>query len=551
MMLQLHDMPARISPKRDAWKQLKDIGYFRDGRVENPDLSWVSDYWKNQPAFIIGSSPALQNMINEGFTLDMLDGKNVIGVNHIIEKYDRFPIHLFLDQRFIEKTKYDIKKYKGKIFCRNNVNLFSGDVPGEVYRFHASRPNEQITDNLNNGVYCDLQSGLCALHLAIVAGANPIYLIGMDTGGSKALHFDGYPNNKNTIYSDNAKRNRVMFPFSKYKDRIINLDTKGVLSYFKKQNWKEVFKPDNKIKDIKQNAVICQVSKFDNMTTWNEISRQIYSLTSGNHIRINIENKKLPKADIYVLDCVINGANEFINFQKPAGSKVISVVHSTSKCFPAVCSDKVVVLSESEKKRMLMNGFNAEVIPCSIDLENYKYPVDYSKKTYGRITRFSTGKVHSRFNDVVNFVKGKYPDSQCIMITKTGNKNPNIEYIESVENDNNDAKAQTLSKLTLFADYHNTFIETFSLSLLEGMAAGLPIILYSIAPQASMIEVMGGCGIVCSTEKEFTEAILTMLPDAEKKKEFGLRSRTRAKEFSVKKMIDRYNNLFAEVLKCV
>ena len=190
----------------------------------------------------------------------MLDGKNAIGVNHIIEKYDRYPVHLFLDQRFIEKTTYNLKNYKGKIFCRNNVNLFSGDLPTEIYRFNASRPNDQITDNLNNGIYCDLQSGLCALHLAIVAGANPIYLIGMDTGGgSKALHLDGYPDNKNTIYSDNAKRNRVMFPFSKYKDRIINLDTKGVLTYFKKQNWKEIFKSDNKIKDIKQNAIICQV----------------------------------------------------------------------------------------------------------------------------------------------------------------------------------------------------------------------------------------------------------------------------------------------------
>lgn len=552
-MLQLHDMPARVSPKRgDAWQQLKTIGYFRDGRIENPDLSWVNNYWKGQPAYIIGSSPALQNMIDEGFMYDFLEGKNTIGINHMIEKWDKYRFYLFLDQRFIEKTTYDLKKYKGKVFARNNTNLFSGDIPADVYRFHALRPNEQITDNLNNGVYCDLQSGLCALHIAIVTGANPIYLIGMDTGGDiKKLHIDGYIDNRNSIYIDSAKRNRVYAPFAKYKDLIINLDTKGVLNHFKKQHWKEVFNnPSEKIIDIKQNATICHVSSFDNIKTWNEISRQVYTMTLGNHIRTNIRNKQLPKADIYILDCVINGWNEFVNFQKPKGSKVISIVHSTSKCFPAICSDKVIVLSESEHKRMAMNNIKADIIPCSIDLNYYKYPVDYRQKTYGRITRYSPGKVHTRFNLVVDCIKGNIPTSQCIMITKAQSKNSNIEYIENIDNDNNDAKAKALSQLTIFADYHNTFIETFSLAMLEGMAAGLPIILFSIAPQASMIEVLGGSGILCKSEQDFINMIMRMLLDPEMKKDYGMRARERAKYYSVEKMIESYNKVISELL-CV
>jgi hypothetical protein len=552
-MLQLHDMPCRVSPKRDAWEQMKRMGYFRDGRIENPDLSWITDYYKNKPVFVIGSSPALQNMIDEGFDFSLLDNSITIGVNHIIELYDKLSMFVFLDQRFMEKTTYNLKNYKGKIFCRNNTNLFLGDLEAEIYRFMALRTGStNITNNLNNGIYCDIQSGLCALHIAIVSGANPIYLIGTDTGGTKKeFHIKNYTSEAkthNTVYTNDIKRNLVYAPFLGYANRIINLDTKGVITHFKKQNWKEIIKKDEKITEIKRIPTVCQVSRFENMTTWNEISRQVFTLTTGNHIRANIINKQLPKADIYILDCVINGANEFINFQKPKGSKVISIVHSSSKCFPALCSDKVIVLSEAERRRLLGRSIDSIVIPCSIDLNNYKYSVDYSKKTYGRITRFTTGKIHPRFYEIVDIIKNKYNDSQCIMITKTGNKIPNINYIENVENDNNDDKAKALSEISVFADYHNTFLETFSLSLLEGMASGCCVVLYSITPQASMLEVLGGSGIVCNSEKEFIDNLIKILPDTEAKKEYGLRARARAREFSVEKMTNSYNKIIEELL---
>jgi glycosyltransferase involved in cell wall biosynthesis len=224
-------------------------------------------------------------------------------------------------------------------------------------------------------------------------------------------------------------------------------------------------------------------------------------------------------------------------------------VHSTGSCFPAVCSDKVVVLSTAEKNRMKIHGKDSIIIPCAIDLNYYNNEIDYSKKTYGRITRYSPGKVHHRYNNVVDYIKSVYPDSQSYMITKTGLKNPNIEYIETIESKDNEGKAKELSKMSMFTDYHGIFIETFSISLLEGMAAGMCIVLYSIAPQASMIEVLGNSGVVCNTEKMFMDTIIKYLPDRDFKKEYGLKARARAKEFSIEKMVASYNKLFQEVLK--
>lgn len=294
--------------------------------------------------------------------------------------------------------------------------------------------------------------------------------------------------------------------------------------------------------------MICHVSRMSDMNEWNEISRQIYNYSDGYHIHSNISDLKQPKADIYMLDCIINGAKEFVNFQKPEGSKVISIVHSTGRCFPAACSDRIITLTEADQKRMLTARVQSKVIPCAIDMKYYNNPIDYSRKTYGRITRYSNGKVHPNFNNVVNTVKSIYPDSECILITKPGDRSPNIRYIEDVKSGDNERKAKELSGMTIYADYHNTFIETFSLGLLEAMASGLCIVLYSIAPQKAMEEVLGGCGIVCRSEKEFLETIIKLLPDAPAKKSWGMKAKERARHFSIDRMIGEYNKIYQELL---
>jgi glycosyltransferase involved in cell wall biosynthesis len=79
------------------------------------------------------------------------------------------------------------------------------------------------------------------------------------------------------------------------------------------------------------------------------------------------------------------------------------------------------------------------------------------------------------------------------------------------------------------------------------MAAGLCIILYSKAPQPSMTEVIGNAGIICKTQQGFENKIIEMLENPDKKKEWGLKAKTRAKEYTIEKMIAKYNKLFKEI----
>ncbi len=549
------DRPIRISAKNEVdnnWQVLRMQGFIRDSKldIELADLSWVNNCWKDQPCYVIGASPALKNMIEEGFNFNMLKGKHTIACNHVIEDFEP-EWFLFLDQEFLEKTKYDLKKYKGKLFVRNTCNIFKSDLPYKFFRFMTRNTNGCVDYQLNNGIYNNTQSGLCCLHLAVVSGANPIYLIGLDTGGGGVYYkkdYSGIRSTVHTIYKNPIKRNKIYEPFSKWKDRIVNLDTKGVLKWFIKEDWKEIFQiPEKEKIEIKQEPIICHVSRFRDRSILNEVSRQVMG-TIGKHITSHIMDEKQPKADIYILDCIINSHNAFINFQKPKGSKVISIVHSTTPCFPALSSDKIVVLSKMEQERMTKYGFKSILIPCAIDLKFYNNEIDYTKKTYGRILRYTSGKMNIRFFPIVNEIKSKYPDSECILITKPQLKYPNVEYIENIGNGDNIEKAKQLQRITMFTQYHAGYIETFSISLLEAMGAGLCIVMYCPTPQPAMMEVLGNTGIICNNEEEFKNTIIKYLPDAQYKKEWGLKARERAKIFSVEKMIEKYNEIIKELL---
>jgi glycosyltransferase involved in cell wall biosynthesis len=540
-----------------VWKQLVNMGNLYQNNLYNK-TNWndIIDCWKNEPCFIVGGSYTAND-----FDMNKLNGFHSIGINHRVEEYSNFEWLIFLDDEFIQKTSYDISKFNGKIFAGNRVRFI--DLPN-VYRFLPKASNDNVDLNPNNGLYCRSLTGLCALNLALIAGANPIYLIGCDNDkeiirDGESFHVNNYTGNlkTNTKYQKYLNANKMYSHYKNYTDRVVNVCPNGQIPHFKKIDFQEL---DNVLKtvenkkekiEINRDPVICHVTKLRDMNKLNEVTRQIYNLTTGRHIQSNISDLIQPKADIYLLECLINGANEFLNFQKPKGSKVISLIHSSGKCLPAVCSDRVVTLSQAEHLRVKQNRFDSVVIPCSIDIEKFNKNIDYSKQTYGRITRFSHGKVNPRWNNIVCHIKTVYPDSQSIMISanvEAKYKSKDIHYIENISNNEMDKKVEALSNLTMFTNMHGMFIETFSLALLEGMASGLCVVLYSPVYQGAMIELIGNAGIVCNSEKDFIDTIIRLLPDAEIKKVWGLKAKNRAKEFSVNRMVESYNKLFNGVL---
>jgi glycosyltransferase involved in cell wall biosynthesis len=102
--------------------------------------------------------------------------------------------------------------------------------------------------------------------------------------------------------------------------------------------------------------------------------------------------------------------------------------------------------------------------------------------------------------------------------------------------------------MSIFADMHHTYKETFSIGLLEAMASGLAIILYSTIDQQAMWEVLGDTGIVCKSIQEFESKLIWLLEHLEEKKKLGLKAKERAKLYSIENMVNKWNKLFKELL---
>jgi glycosyltransferase involved in cell wall biosynthesis len=511
----------------------------------------IKDVWKNEPCVLVGAGPSLKD-----FDLAQIDNMHSIGINHVIEDYDKFEYFLFLDDRFLAKTTYDMNNYKGKIFSSNKCR----NLPGlNNVRFKTRSHKDKIDMDITKGLYTGMLSALCTLHLALITGADPIYIIGFDCGGGPADNFHykkdytGGVHNEETLkkYEGTAGYFEAFRP---YKERVRNLSSVSNIKLFDRMTIEE-FKEETKAFRIKKREnkepVVCHVIKMNNMEEMGDISRQVYGLGYGKHIYCRL-GEKLPKADIYLLECFINGGKQYEMFDKPKGSKVISLIHSSSSCKPAKCSDEVIVLTKAWQDMYTKRGTKSKWIHAAIDTQIYNKRIDYTNKVFGRITRYSPGKVHPNWNQVMLNVLERVEESKCIMFTGRNAKLTNHERLivdDSIKINDHELKANKLAQLSIFADMHNTFVETFSLCLLEAMAAGLAIVLYSKAAQPSMVEVIGDAGIICKKEKEFEDIIVRLLNNPEEKKEWGSKARLRAEEFTVTKMIDKYDKIFKDLHK--
>lgn len=531
-----------------TWGKLEMMGNFnKHNAIELGPYNNINGVWKDEPCFVIAGGPSLR-----GFDLHQLDGLHTIGINHLIEDYDGFEWFLFLDDRFLRITTYDITKYQGKIFSSNKCRLLPHN---NNVRFRALGTSHAIEERIEQGLWNGRMSGLCALHLAIISGADPIYLLGCDCGGGKATDYH-YKEDYTGAQKSEQKRikyvNNAPFydRFEKWKDRIINLSAISNITTFKKMRFEDIPKKHKKrkIKVIKQNPVICHVQVLKNIEEMGDITRAVYNKTIGKHTYCNI-NSKPPKADVYILECFINGHEKFRNWKRPyKNSKIISLIHSCGRCMPSIDSDEVVTITYSWKGIMQQKNIDSRMIYAGIDCSIFDLEKNYDKKTFGRITRYSRGKVHPQWGNIVNNILDKYADSECHIIS---NNYPPVNrdrlYIyRDVKINEDDKKAKYLQKINIFADAHYTFQETFSLCLLQAMASGCAIVL--LRGQSAMQEIIGKSGYVCAGIPEFQNTIISLFENKEKMKEMGLKAKERAKEFSLDRMINKWNTLLIDLL---
>lgn len=204
----------------------------------------IDGAWKDQPCFVVGGSPGLRQAIADGFRFDMLNGFHSIGINHVVEDYHDFEWLFFLDKRLIDISTYDIMgQYRGRMFAHLKAHM-EPSARCTVFYTQDDGPSEHIAD----GLYTFISSGLTAINLALISGANPIYLLGLDTGGphedGDLIHYKaGYTGEKATTAHLRKYQTYVperLLAYARYADRFRNVDLKGHITVFPKIGIRDV-----------------------------------------------------------------------------------------------------------------------------------------------------------------------------------------------------------------------------------------------------------------------------------------------------------------------
>lgn len=146
--------------------------------------------WKDHRCFIIGGGPSLRD-----FDFNQLAGELVIGINRAMEK-PHISILCSMDiilfgQFESGELGYEVQKkwenFRGIRLWRNKSAgpsfKFTPPDPEHPYVIHTVGAKGSLSWDKLDRLYSAGNSGMLALNLAIVLGANPIYLLGFDMKG--------------------------------------------------------------------------------------------------------------------------------------------------------------------------------------------------------------------------------------------------------------------------------------------------------------------------------------------------------------------------------
>lgn len=245
-VVKMHRTQGRLQSGVDeTWLRLQ-LQAVLDGRASMlGPYDDIDGCWKNEPCFVVGGSRGLGNAIKDGFKLSMLDGFHSIGINHVVEDYHNFEWLFFMDKRLLDISKWDImKEFKGRIFAHVKTRIAPSKNTVIVYT-----QSDGPAENIVQGLYSFVVSGMTALNLALIAGAQPIYLLGLDNGGATHDHdgthykadYPGEVRNRMRSWSKFLQRIPEMcLKYAPWADRFVNVDPLGDITVFKKMSVRDI-----------------------------------------------------------------------------------------------------------------------------------------------------------------------------------------------------------------------------------------------------------------------------------------------------------------------
>ena|SRR3990167_8646320 len=201
--------------------------------IWNPEKEWL-----DQEVYLIGGGASLR-----GFNFSLLKGKNTIGCNAAFRLGPEVvKICLFGDSSWWEKVKEELEQFKGRVVTCSPT-LLPLNIP-----WLLQIPREKKGLSGGGSVGWNFSTGAAAINLAILLGANKIYLMGYDlsshTDGKTHWH-DTYTRKMGEANFDRFQRgfSIVANNLGKFSSvKVVNVtDGTSKLNHFPRMSFQEVF----------------------------------------------------------------------------------------------------------------------------------------------------------------------------------------------------------------------------------------------------------------------------------------------------------------------
>lgn len=264
-VIQLRDLN---SLQDDTWEWFVQMGFIDGNIMPERNYENVNNALKNKAVAVIGSGYS-----GRGLKWAALKKMYTIGVNHVIELYHDLDYLIFQDHRFLRINKYPLGEYKGSMFVANSNPAVKRCRVKNIYPFVPIGLKNEVSTRIEKGLYARKSTGLCALNLAIILGANPIYLIGLDNAKNWESQFPKYnggihihKNYTGGVNSLEAAKGylpvlKYYKKFLPYKNRIINVCENGIMDWFKRISMTEF---NRRLEGHNKNKVLKDAAKLSN-----------------------------------------------------------------------------------------------------------------------------------------------------------------------------------------------------------------------------------------------------------------------------------------------
>lgn len=236
-------------------------------------------------------------------------------------------------------------------------------------------------------------------------------------------------------------------------------------------------------------------------------------------------------------------------------------------------SKRILCVSNTVKKHLIspvgINGGKIEVVYNGIDLKRFSIESDKENrerlrksfgirptaKIIGNVSRLIEDKGHEYLLMTIPEILKIHPDIKVLIVGDGELKTALIEQCKKLNISNYVIFAGARTDIPELLDIMDIFVfptfrEAFGICILEAMAMGKPIIATDDAAIPELIENhKEGILVHPGEPRSLSEAILTLLNNPLKSKKMGQAAKERVKDFSLEKMVKRFESIYDELIK--